>query len=552
MARELPPFPQEIDADLDALRHPDYDRMYRRWKMQWDFWRGGLHVLSPDWPATNITRARMIRAESPEEGERPEPERDGSRYEWFQSEEESYLWKHMRETDNEYEDRQARQDHLPLFQSIVNIFVSGILRAGARYDIEPSGGHPFRDSGKDLGQWRGYHEDVDQCGTGLASFIRQALSIAIAMGRCHAVTDRPNSGQAQSLLEEEQRGDRVYSWLVTPLDLVDWELDGLGKLIWARIREPDKSMDSWRRPTDDTLCVHFQYRVWHRNYWELYRLPREDADATTNEESKWTRVAAAWHNVGEVPISTLYAGKDGRPVAMNCESPLAGVCDADRKIHNRRSEMDELERAQAFAMLAIPEAESGPAGGVDLGPFRAFTYDSDAGAPSYISPDQAILAGKAQRIAEDLHVVRQLAGAGRGRAEFSKEERSASALSLESSEKQNLMAWWAGSTQEFDNALHRHAAKWDKRETWPKASYDRTFDLRSISSQIQDLVQLATVEVLKPVVAELGKPVVARILREAGVDDDVVDAAMKKIDEEAAQEPAPPTEPMEEPVASPA
>lgn len=528
----LPTIGEKVDVDFNALRHPDYDKMFLRWKMQWDFWRGGLNVLQPDYPATAIRYGLVVEDPVGVTGteEDPETPRRISNYEWRTGRANSYIWKHPRETRNEYEERQARQDHYPLFQSIVNIFVSGILRTGATYAGPSVIEQP----------WVEYHENVDLCGTNFESFIRQALSIAVSMGRCHAITDRPSSGEgAMSRFEEESRGERAYSWLVNPLDLVDWQLDLQGRLSWARVREPDDSKESHRGPSEGALSPWWQYRIWYRDSWELWRTPRENSDPlmdpTGDNGVTWTRVAAGEHGIGEVPIATLYAGKDGRPSAWDTESPLSDVADADRKLLNRQSEMDELERAQAFALLAIPEAESGPSGGVDIGPFRAFTYPSEAGAPTYINPDQTILKGKQERIADTMHIIRQLAGAGRGRAEFSKEERSAASLSLESSEKQNLMAWWAGSTQEFDIAVHRHAAKWEGLESWPVASYDRTFDLRAISSQIQDLVQLSSVAVLRPAMSDLAKPVIARILREAGVSQDKVDEAIRLVEEEAAK-----------------
>jgi hypothetical protein len=96
------------------------------------------------------------------------------------------------------------------------------------------------------------------------------------------------------------------------------------------------------------------------------------------------------------------------------------------------------------------------------------------------------------------------------------------------------MAIWAESTQEFDAAVHRHVSEWSGGNSWPVAAYDRVFDLRAISSQIQDIVQLSAVDELRPAIAPLGKPIINRILREAGVSDEVIDRTMAKIDERAA------------------
>ena len=131
MAKTLPPIGQRIDVDFNELRHPDYERMYTRWKMQWDFWRGGLCVMSPDYPATAVRYGVQTTTDDSAGGEAAEIPRRGSGYEWRTTRTNSYLWKHPRETMNEYQERQARQDHYPLFQSITNIFVSGILRTSA-------------------------------------------------------------------------------------------------------------------------------------------------------------------------------------------------------------------------------------------------------------------------------------------------------------------------------------------------------------------------------------------------------------------------------------
>jgi len=502
--------------DLDAVRHPEYLRLWRRWKMAFDFWRGGVHVLEPDWKATTIRWGERLSSGS--DGLDSQDDMELSNYRWHSAAVESYLWKHEREGKVEYNERGARSVHYPIFQPIVNILNAGILRQkprrGADSEIEP---------------WRSYHADVDFTGTDIDALERQTLSLAIVFGRMHAITDRPAfSGIAESREEQMLRGERAYTTLYTPLDVVDWELDMFGRFVWVRIRE---DLDDWRRFDDESSEPRNQYRVWHRGYWELYK-EQKDGD---KYNKKWILFDKGRHPVGEVPIATINVSKDGRPASMDCESPLASILDGDRDLFNRMSELDELERLQAWALLWIPVMDGTPMGPLDIGPNRALTGPSDAGSPSFLSPDQQILSGKWSRIAERVHLLRQSSGVGRGRAEYSKEERSADAIAMESIEKLNTMALWVSELEDFDKKIHSHVAAWEGAGDTPKSEFSRSFDIKGLSAQINEILQIASVqEVTSKARAAMVRPVVARMLKENGVAESEIQEVLNGIDEVSA------------------
>ena len=491
--------------DFDNIRHPDFDRMVLRWKMAQAFARGGIHVLKPEYAATPGWVGVRV---GPDESSSDSPglERDNSRYVWTSKTYESFLWKHRRELDEEFVERQERQIHVPLFQSLTNIFSAGILRKPPTYgDTQPAG------------FWKEFVSDVDMCGTSINAFRRMALHGGLTFGRMHAVTDRPMVDvEARSLGEQLDRGERPYSYLFSPLQLVDWELDSFGQFVWARIAEP---LYAPRMPWEPQGASLTQYRVWYRDGWQVY-WPKRDDKGNVGYEVEFEDE----HSLGRVPIRTLNLSKEGQRYNMAVESPLGDALDADRYCLNGMSELDELERAQAFALLFIPGQ---PRGGVNIGPFRAIGGEDTTQAPSYIAPPTELANSKLERINAKLWAFRQYEGAGRGLAEFSKEERSGEALNIETEDKRNQMSLWASALQDFENGIYEDTAGWngDDGSTMPVVKYPDNFDVKSISAQVQEIVSLvgAGVGIVpQPAAVRVAMPVVERMLRDNGADDESI------------------------------
>lgn len=508
-----------MDTKLDTYAHPDYEWMAARWQMAWDFWRGGIFVLRPNRRGADRSIAGMpvVNSDDPATagGLASEMARKASRFEWVGAREESYLWKHERESNNAFADRQARQTHLPVFQAVINILVAGILR------VDPT--RPEGDA-----WWQQYHDDADMAGTPFNSLMRQVLSLAIVFGRMHILTDQQSPAVAPlSRQDEAEAGIRPYSYLVTPLDLVDWRLDRYGQFEWIRIREP---MPDTRGPLDSPLQVpRSQYRVWTREVWQLWR--PVDWQSRSSSSEQFELAAGGSHGLGRVPIRTTWAMKDSRRASMACESPLCDILDGDRMLLNRLSEGDELDRASTFHLWWFPSVDGQKVGEIAVGPWAACEGPFEAGPPQIVGPPGEHVEGKYRRAREMVYDLRQLAGVGRGRAEYSKEERSASAISVESEDKRNQMSWWASSLEQLDHGVHDDVAMWRGEKAGPKASYPKSFDLKSASLEIQDLVQLKTLETVPPsVLAAMVKPVVAKLLREHGIVESDIQAQLAAID----------------------
>ena len=501
--------------EFDSIQHPDYERMYSRWKFARAFSRGGIHVLDPDYAASTGLVGIPVVADGDTTGADPGLAETPSQYNWFSKKYNSFLWKHQRELDEEFQERQKRAIHVPLFQSMGNTFSAGILRKPPKYVTGPP-----------TGQWKVYVNDVDLSGTNMDAYRRLALHGGFTYGAVYGVTDRPSFQQeAVSLGEQLARNERPYSYLVTPLEIPDWEIDTFGEFVWVRIAEP---LYQPRSPGDPPAAVLTQYRVWYRDGWELYwpeeALDHDDSNSTpkTDGSTNYVVVAGGDSALGRVPIRKLNLSKEGQRHNMAVESPLSDALDADRYALNGMSELDEMERSQAFAILFVPGQRKG---GLDLGPMRAIGGEDSTMAPQYISPGAELADAKLRRIEAKLWAFKQFEGAGRGVAEFSKEERSGEALNIETEDKRNQMALWSSCLQDFENGLYEDAADLSGEGNHPVVKYADTFDVKSISAQVQEVVALAGAGVgmvPRPAAVRVALPIVERMMKDAGESDESI------------------------------
>jgi hypothetical protein len=197
---------------------------------------------------------------------------------------------------------------------------------------------------------------------------------------------------------------------------------------------------------------------------------------------------------------------------------LADAVHVDKGIFNRMSLIDEQVYGQCFAQLFLPDDGSNQWHGVDVGVGVAVPYNSEHGQPLMLSPDASLLLAQWRMIGDQLQMLKEAHGVGRGKSEHSKEERSAAALSVESRNENNQVASLAESIEEFDQSIHRHAALWEGKNPndAPKASYSRDVSIRSVGVQIQDAISLQALGVSPKAMLEIVAPLVVQTMNEQG------------------------------------
>lgn len=486
-----------------GIRHPDWTSNVDQWLTAWDFYRSGIHVLQPGREVRKITFVSP--SDDLLDGPRDEPRRRRVNYVEYGAR--SYLESHIRESRQQYLDRVSRAVHYPLFRSLVDTYASATLRTA-----------PQRGAATE--PWQTYWDDTDLSGDGIDAFIRTALTLALVYGKVFAITDYTYTPQpAPSRMHALANGQRAYSYLISPIDLVNWHFDDRG-LQWIQIRE---NMPQPRVPGETNQPVVDQYRIWYRDHWELYQFT-----------DGWVLADSAPHPVGEIPLSVLYARK-----SMECrhsfsaDSLLASAVSADAALFNMVSLLHEQNWGQVFSQLWVPGDGTGASlSGLDVGVGVACEFNAEHGVPLMLSPDSGILEFQLSMIKQHVEMTRQLNGVSRGSAETSREERSAAALTVEYTDRNNQVASLAAQCEEFDRQLHYHVAMWEgiPPEQAPQASYCRDVSLKSLSQQIQDVSALSALSIPEPVKRELLRPLVARLLREQSAPDAVISDADQALD----------------------
>jgi hypothetical protein len=494
-----------------SLSHEDYTAQLPTWLEAYDFYRGGAHVLEP---GRDITKFGFIisRLEDGSDVEK-DPSRNRRRARFERVPVQSYLWSHINEDLESYSDRTARATHVPLLRHIADTYVSAALRRA-----------PTRAPGMSMAPWSDYAVDVDRRGTNLDAFIRQAMGYALAFGLEFAITDRPRfDGPARNRAEQLARGERAYSYLVHPMDLINWRVEPNGELSWIIVREdaPDERIPGDEMPEQRPQ----RYRIWYRDRWELFEEAKQDGDR------KFMRVAEGGHPVGEVPLAVFYArrGEDARK-PLCADSMLADLVRLDRRFYNAMSVADEILCTQGFSQTFIPEDRTGVAAPITLGPGRYVSYNSENGTPIQLSPPAEHILAHLQYMTHILQLAKETAGVGRGKAEHSKEERSAEALLVESRNENNRIVALVESAENFEETLLRHVAAWEATEAPASPNYSRDVSLRSLSRQINDALQLKQLGVPVEAMKQVIKPLVAQHMQEQGLSRKDVKAAEKAVD----------------------
>ena len=506
-----------------STQHPYYAEMANHWREAWDFWRGGNCVLEP---GRQVSKYGFLLGAPLSDGGDTGGEvgearrRERSRFERVSPQ--SYIWPHANESVDGYQDRRARAVHYPLLRHVADTYTSAAFR---RPPKRGDHGDP----------WETFWRDVDLQGTDIDAFISQAAGVGLCFGLCFGVVDKPMVDRAAtSRADQLARNERAYVSLYTPLDVINWSVDDLGQLNWIVLceRAPDT-----RSPGDEfDDAAPRRYKVWYRDRWELYEEVISDSRATAD----FALHSEGAHPVGEVPVSMLYArrGTDIRE-PLRADSMLSGLVRIDRGLLNDMSVLQEVIIKQGFAQLMIPEDDGGAPGPITIGPGTYVGFNGAAGSPVMLAPDAALILAHLKAAEFRLQMAKELVGVGRGKSEYSKEERSAEALMVESRNEHNRIVTLVDAAQEFEGGINRHVAAWEGAADVPDVKYNRDVSLRGLSRQLQDVLSLKTIglpiEMLKGLIA----PVAAQLLEEMGQSESDIKDVLSAIDAMDAPEPVP-------------
>jgi len=500
----------EAAKPVKLYNHPLFDRWYFEWVRAYDFLRGGKHVTDPASAATMVAFLRR----NPDVKDEDE---DSDRYTYEPTLRCSYLYSHVRESEARWRDRNRRSEHIPVMKPIAHLFANSLFQTAPTRTFEGKEDLP------DL--WRSYIENVDLRGTGMDSFMEGRTRWTLAFGRSHALTDMPASvAPPQTLAEQEAMGLRAYSMPMPPLAMPNWSIDRFGQYRWIIVAE---EADEGRGPTSPPPTQDTsRRRVWYPGRWVLYK-PFYQQGAAESAEGKLWIPAEHGRAPGVVPLSTYFADKAEARAEMECDSPLASILGIDVAVFNLLSQLDETELLSVYNQLVM----EGDGGDRDVGEATVLYHQPGSKPPHYIAPPDETAQGKWNRIIARIYIAAKQALSSRGRAEFSKEERSPAALGMEYQDRYNLLSSLAGCAEDAETHQFRHVGAWHGAKAVPRAAYQKQFDIRSLSQAIMDALGLLQLPVGAEAKVATLERVVDRVLKAQGTPEEARRRAVRGVKE---------------------
>lgn len=432
---------------------------------------------------------------------------------WFKGN----IFQYVKEGTQEFRERLERAYRFNHSREVVDLINKYIFKI----DVKRSDDAP--DSVKTF--WK----DATLNGLPIKEYMREVSKLTSIYGRVWVVVD--NNGDTGPTVSDE-KNFRVYSYCVTPEDLLDLSVDESGALRWVLIHEQVRDDED---PLTSSGGMVDRFRLWERNQWTLFTV-RRNSGSSTPFNYVTPEAAAATISGGKVgEIGSVETGRsDNGTITIEVEGPVAhdlgvvpviaannavsndpyvsqGVIEdvayLDRAVTNYLSNLDAVIQDQTFSQLVIP-AQGMDAGDkahrklLAMGTKRIFTYDAEGGGkPEFISPDvkQAELILKViNKIINEIYHTVGLAG------ERTKEDNSVGidnssgvAKAYDFERVNALLASKADALEDVENKIVNLVRRWHG-ETPDDADrsvlYPDNFDVRGLYDEFEISARLSLVE----------------------------------------------------------
>jgi hypothetical protein len=306
----------------------------------------------------------------------------------------------------------------------------------------------------------------------LSQLMRNAMAIAFNIGFSYILVDMPNI-ETISKADEIEKGKRAYAYVVSPLDVLDWDLDEHNNFNWVKIKE------SGIAESNDPFGTHkaiTKYRIWTRTEWYLW-----EADG----ESDPILIGDGDHNLGVVPLVPVYYEKlNGNTILGN--SGIKDIAQMNKRLFNLLSEKDDLLRQQTFSILIYP---SNSVDGLKLDTDRVLGYDpSSANKPEFIAPAASTIESYHNDIKLIIDEMFRLARLDHTGIEKHSIARSGISLQLEFEKTEQVLKSLAINLQTAERFVLELVAKWNGMDLPEdiEIEYSQSFGLQDIGVVLEN------------------------------------------------------------------
>ncbi len=433
------------------------------------------------------------------------------------------LFRHDREKDWEFWNRQKRAHYHNFVRTVVNMLVSHATKR-----------EPTREGDQIL---KDFWEGVDQKRTtDIDNFTKYGLRWAAVKGIMWACVDRKS---------KDQGGDgNPYAYWVSPLDILDWDVDDDGNIRWLKQFCYSEAERDWSRP----IQQRYEFRIWYPGKVEIHKTDVTGVETVGGQKiPRLSNIGVETRPTGidKVPFVPLYSVRDEDQLFPDGTALAADLCKGANHVYNLGSLLSDILYKQTFSWLVIPDKNVDT---LQMATSTFFGYDPQGSSakPEYVSPDakqaEVILAAITQHIEQ----MRQAIGVGRGRQESSRMPTTADGMELQNEDKRSILYDIATEAEAFERRLvdmvqlyrFPNATPTSAADDAVRIQYQREFDLRTLGEEVDEALSFKSLGLSPEINLEMAAQLVRR--RFSGMPQDKLDELIKTLD---AVKLAPPPQP---------
>jgi len=316
------------------------------------------------------------------------------------------LQRSLIEKDDQYKDRRGTSYYRNFFRSIIDATWTPVFASDASRKTEIKGQtseykrkeytlnkskkktkKPVLDEAGDLTPFiNKFLDDVDNCGTYIQDFMKDAARYANLLGISYIIVD--NFPMTDVLLQTEALDNRIlpFVYLRYPqqVERALLKTDRFGKIEEIVFKEnPESVIDEHGKKK-----IEPRWKKWTKDYSVMLKANKEFNNPSIPKEDQFDELpdTKTVYNLSRVPIVTVIS--DG--VEKNTVLPhpkYYNIAKCNWALFNADSELRRMARAQMFAMLVKPQTSDNNARTKQaVGPTQAIELPPDRDGQSYVKP----------------------------------------------------------------------------------------------------------------------------------------------------------------------
>jgi hypothetical protein len=413
---------------------------------------------------------------------------------WF----DTNLWRYHKEGTKEFNARKKRAYRFPHTREVVNLVNKYVLKG----DIARK-----EDASENL---KRFWKNSTLMKRPIDALIDTISRKSSTFGRCYVVVDNNFPENIVTKEDEKKSKGRVYAFVISPIDALDFAYDEDGELSWFLMLETKRDDSS---PLSSGASTP-RFRLWTPEFTAVIEIVKaSNGDRIAQIVAEDSRE----HQLGAVPVVVV----DHNPSEELYSSPalIEDTAYLDRAAANYLSNLDAIIQDQTFSQLAIPyqgllETDNDDSGKVgtqrqmyEMGTKRVFAYNAEGGsAPEFLSPDPrqaGIIVTVVSKIIDEIYHSIGMAGERTKQDNSVGIDNSSGVAKAYDFERLNAMLVakamaLAGAEQNIARLVEGwHGALQELEDFEDCVSYPQTFDVRNLADEMDNAQRLAVMNAPK-------------------------------------------------------